>query len=61
MAQWVKNPTAVALVAAEAWIQSLAWCKGLKDLMLQQLWHSVQLQLRFSPWAHELPYATDAV
>ena len=30
--QWVKNPTAVALVALKAWIQSEAWCSGLKDL-----------------------------
>lgn len=30
MAQWVKNPTAMAQVAAEVWLQSLAWCSGLK-------------------------------
>ena len=61
MAQWVKNPTSVALVAEDAWIQSLAWCNGLKDLVLEQLWQSLQLQLRFSPWAQELPYAMGAV
>ena len=32
MVQWVKNPTAVAPVAAEVWVQSLAWRRGLKDL-----------------------------
>ena len=37
MAQWVKNPTVVAQVAAEVGVQSLAWCSGLKDLVLPQL------------------------
>ena len=32
MAQWVKNPTAAARVAVEAWVQSLAQCIGLKNL-----------------------------
>ena len=35
--QWVKNPTAVAQAAEEAWVRSLAWCGGLKDLALPQL------------------------
>ena len=30
MAQWVKDHTAVVLVAAEAWVQSLAWHSGLR-------------------------------
>ena len=29
--QWVKNLTTVVQVAAEVWVQSLAWCSGLKD------------------------------
>ena len=37
MVQGVKNLTALAQVAAEAWIQSQAWCSGLKDLTLLQL------------------------
>lgn len=41
MAQWVKNLTAVALVAVEAWVPSPAQSSGLKDLTLQ---------LSFSPW-----------
>ena len=36
MAQWVKNLTAAAQVAAEAHVQSLAWCGGLKDPALPQ-------------------------
>ena len=44
MAQWVKNPMAVAQVAAEVWVQSLARCSGLNDPASLQLW------LGFSPW-----------
>ena len=44
MAQWVKSPTAMAWVAAEVWVQSLAQHSGLKDPVLPQLWH------RFGPW-----------
>lgn len=29
---WVKNLTVAAQVTAEAWVGSLAWCSGLKDL-----------------------------
>ena len=32
MAQWVKNPTAVAQVVAGMWVQPLAQPSGLKDL-----------------------------
>ena len=42
--QWIKNLTAVAQVAVEAWVQSLAWHSGLKEPALQQLW------LGFKPW-----------
>ena len=34
VAQWVKNPTTVARVAAVVQVQSLAWHSGLKDLTL---------------------------
>ena len=37
MAQWVKNPAAVAQVTEETQIQSLTWSIGLKDLALPQL------------------------
>lgn len=42
--QWVKNMTAVAQVAAEAWVRSPAPCSELKDPVLLQLW------LRFNLW-----------
>ena len=45
MVQLVKNLTAAAWAAAEAWVPYPAWCSGLNDL-----WHRSQLQLRFSPW-----------
>ena len=35
--QLVKNMTAAAWVAVEAWVQSLAWHSGLKGLVLPQL------------------------
>ena len=38
VAQWVKNLTAVARVAAEVRVQSLAWRSGEKDLAALQLW-----------------------
>ena len=38
VAQWVKNPTAVAQVAVEAQVGSLAQHSGLKALVLPQLW-----------------------
>ena len=37
MAQWVRNPAAVALVTEEAQVQSLAGCSRLKDPALLQL------------------------
>ena len=49
VAQWVKNPTAVAWVALEAFVRSPT-CSGLKDLTLPQPWHRSKLQLRFNPW-----------
>ena len=49
MVQWVKNLTAAAWVAAEAWI--LALCSGLKDP--EEVTASVQIQ----SLAWELPYA----
>ena len=50
MVQQVKNLTAMAQVAVEAQVQSLARCSGLKDLTLPQLWCWSQLWLRFSLW-----------
>ena len=50
MVQWVKNLTAAAQVIAEAWVQSLAQCSGLKDLTLLQLQRRSQLWLGFNPW-----------
>ena len=48
VAQWVKNPTAAALVATEEQVQSPAWHSGLNELALLQLWHRLQLGLRFN-------------
>ena len=39
VAQWVKNLTAVAQVAAEGWALFSVGSSGLKDLVLPQLWH----------------------
>ena len=50
MVKQVKNPTTVALVAAEVRVQSLARRRGLKDLVLLQLRHGSQMWLRFSSW-----------
>ena len=50
MAQWVKNPTAMAWVAEELQVRSLASHSGLKDLALSQLWCRSMLRLRFDPW-----------
>ena len=36
--QWVKNPIAAAWATAEVWVWSPAWCNGLKDPVLLQLW-----------------------
>ena len=43
VAQWVKYLTAVAWVATEARVRSLALHSGLKDPTLPQLWHRLQL------------------
>lgn len=54
MAQRARNLTAVACVAAEAWVQSLTWGSGLKDLAR---WHlRCRLQLR-----QQLPCPTSVV
>lgn len=49
MAQWLKNPTALAGVSMEVRVQFLARCNGLKDLALPQFWHRSQLRLGFDP------------
>ena len=51
MAQWVKNPTAAAQVAAEAQVQSPAQGSGLKDPALLQC--RLQLQHGFNPQPRE--------
>ena len=48
--EWVKNPTTVAQIVAQARVWSLALCGGLKDPVLPQLWHRLQLQIGFDPW-----------
>ena len=49
MAQWVKNPTAAAQVAAEVQVWSLAQHSGLKDPVLLHLQHRLKLWLGFNP------------
>ena len=51
MAQWVKNPTAVARVAV---VRSSAWCTALKDLQRQQC--RSQVRLGFTSLMKELSY-----
>ena len=50
IAERVENLTAVALVAVEVLVPSLAWCSGLKDPALPQLRHRSQLPLKLNPW-----------
>ena len=57
MAQWVKNPTEAAQVAAEMQVQSLAQCNGLKALALPQLQHRLAVMAQIQSLAWELPYA----
>ena len=57
VAEWVKNPTAVAWVAEKAWVQSPGGHSGLKNPALLQLWCKLQLWLGFNPWAWECPQA----
>ena len=54
MVQWVKNLTAAAWVAAEVQVCFPVQHSGLKDPVLLQLWHGLQLQLRFNPWPGSL-------
>ena len=46
VAKWVKNLTAVV----EVQVQFPAWCLGLRDPALLQLWHRSQLWLTFNAW-----------
>ena len=48
MAQWVKDSTAVAWVAMEVRVQSLAHCSRLKDPAMTKLW------FRSDPWPGNL-------
>ena len=61
MAQLVKELTAVALVAVEVQVQTLARCSWLKDLALLQLQHQVTAEARIQSLAWELPCAIGAV
>ena len=55
MARWVKNLIAVAQVAAEAWLQSLAQCSGSSIATdVRQVATAAQVQFL----ALEHPYAT---
>ena len=36
--QWIKNLIAVTWFTGEGRVQSWAWCSGLKDRALPQLW-----------------------
>ena len=51
--QWVKNPNALAWIAAEVWVGSQ--CSGLR------IWHccscSIVTAVQFNPWPRELSYA----
>ena len=51
MARWVKNWTAAAQVAIEAWVQSPVLCSRSKDLALLQMWNRSKLWLEFNPWS----------
>ena len=61
MAQWVKNLTAVARVAAEVRVRSPAQCSGLKDPAVSQLHHRSAAAAQIQPLPQELPYAVGAV
>jgi len=50
MAQWAKDPTVVAQVAAGARVGSPAWPSGLKNPALLQLWCRSQSRLGVNPW-----------
>ena len=54
---WLHHPTAVAQVSAEVRVQTPDGLSGLKNPVLPQLWHSLQLQRKFSHW---LPYTVSA-
>ena len=61
MAQWVKDPTAAAGVAAEAQVGSIPGpAQRVTDPALPQLWHGSQLQLRYYPWPRAFPHAVGA-
>ena len=47
MVQWVKNLTAGAQVVVGSILGLVQW---IKDPVLLQLWHRLQLQLRFNHW-----------
>ena len=54
MAQWVKNPPAVAEITAELCVLSPFQSRELKDLKLPQLWHRAVHWIQFP--TQEFPY-----
>ena len=58
MAQWVKNPTAVAQMTEEAEVQSPSQCSGIKDLLLLAAVVYVVGTAWIQSLAQELPHAT---
>ena len=48
MAKWIKNPTVMAQVTAEAWVWSPAWCSGLKELKYSQKYIKAKIHLLVS-------------
>ena len=57
VAQWLKNQTAMALIIAEVWVQSLARLNGLKNPTLPQVWYmQVTAMAQIQSLAWELLY-----
>lgn len=50
VAQWVKNPTTVAWVAAEVWVRSLALQSGLENGAAAVLWVAAVAQVQSLAW-----------
>ena len=61
MGQWVKNPTALAWVTVEEWIQSPAWHSGLKYLVVAMAaaWVAAAAAAQIQFLVQEFPYAAD--
>ena len=57
MAQWIKNPTAVAHIAVEAQVQFPALHSGLKDPVWPEHVAQAAAVVQIQSQARELPYA----